>query len=73
MFRGTYEKSFYKILHRAVHSEYRFIKYLKQKKLHKLPRVLLHGLRFITLRLKLNRYLSKKKNTGLILRESNAE
>jgi radical SAM superfamily enzyme YgiQ (UPF0313 family) len=60
MFSGTYEKAFYKILHRFVHSEYRIVKYLKHKRFEKFPKVLLHALRFIKFRLKLNKYLSEK-------------
>ncbi|HVO74046.1 MAG TPA: radical SAM protein [Ignavibacteriaceae bacterium] len=59
MFSGTYEKAFYKILHRFVHSEYRIIKYLKHKRLGKLPKILLHAFRFIKFRLKLNKYLTE--------------
>ncbi len=73
MFSGTYEKAFYKILHRFVHSEYRIVKYLKHKRLDKLPKILLHAFRFIKFRLKLNRYLSQNSVSRLSFQKADGK
>ncbi|MGE5806273.1 MAG: B12-binding domain-containing radical SAM protein [Ignavibacteria bacterium] len=70
MFSGTYEKAFYKILHRFVHSEYRIFKYLKHKRFDKLPKILLHAFRFVRFRLKLNKYLTQELPGMLLFEET---
>ncbi len=60
MFVGTYEKAFYKLLHRFVHIEYRLYKMLKNrewKHFYKLPFLVLLFVRF---RLKLNPYIREE-------------
>jgi anaerobic magnesium-protoporphyrin IX monomethyl ester cyclase len=60
MFSGTYEKSFYKILHHFVHTEYRINKIIKKrdwKNIVKLPVLIF---RFVYLRLKLNPFLKEE-------------
>lgn len=60
MFSGTYEKAFYKLLHRFVHIEYRLYKIVKNREwkyFFKLPFLFFL---FISYRLKLNSYLREE-------------
>lgn len=61
MFTGTYERSFYKHLHRMVHAEYRFFRIIKNfewRKFHKLPFYLL---KFIIFRIKVIPFLKEEQ------------
>ncbi len=60
MFSGTYEKSFYKILHHFVHSEYRINKIIKTMDWKNFFRLPVLVLRFIFLRLKLRPFLKEE-------------
>lgn len=57
MFRGSYERSFYKLLHRFVHAEYRMVKIFKEKKFSRALKLLFYFLKFIFLRIKIQYYL----------------
>lgn len=57
MFSGTYERNFYKLLHRFIHAEYRISKFFKDKNFSDLPRLFNNILKFFYFRLKLNPYL----------------
>ncbi|MEO8399866.1 MAG: radical SAM protein, partial [Ignavibacteriaceae bacterium] len=60
MFSGSYPKSFYKLLHRFVHAEYRLNKIIKRKEWRKFPQLLLNLFKYLTLKLKLSSYLKIK-------------
>ena len=60
MFSGNYERSFYKVLHRFVHNEYRITKILKRKNWGKIPNLVIYIMRFINLRFKINSFLAEK-------------
>lgn len=59
MFSGTYDKIFYKILHRFVHAEYRMYRIVKQRQWKKIPRAIYHFLRFCFFKIRLIPYYSK--------------
>jgi radical SAM superfamily enzyme YgiQ (UPF0313 family) len=61
MFSGSFERSFYKILHRFVHAEYRIRKIIKAKAFNKIPRLLVYLIRFTKLRLRIQPYLKDEK------------
>ncbi|MBX7150562.1 B12-binding domain-containing radical SAM protein [bacterium] len=56
MFNNTYEKAFYKILHRFVHAEYRLHRIIKQRQWKKMPRAVYHFLRFCFFKIRLIPY-----------------
>ena len=58
MFCGSYPKSFYKLLHRFVHAEYRLFKILKRMEWKKLPDFLINVIRYFGLKLKLSGYIN---------------
>lgn len=60
MFSGTYEKSFYKILHQFVHTEYRLNKIIKNREWKNFLRLPLLLFRFVYLRSKLNPFLKEE-------------
>lgn len=60
MFSGTYDKSFYKILHQFVHAEYRLNKIIKNREWKNFLRLPLLLFRFVYLRLKLNPFLREE-------------
>ena len=57
MFGGSFPKSFYKLLHRFVHAEYRMKKIIKRREWKKFPNFLINAFRYFNLRLKLIGYL----------------
>jgi radical SAM superfamily enzyme YgiQ (UPF0313 family) len=57
MFRGSYERSFYKLLHRFVHAEYRMVKIFKERKFGRLSHFIYYLFKFIYFRIKLQFYL----------------
>jgi radical SAM superfamily enzyme YgiQ (UPF0313 family) len=61
MFSGSYERGFYKLLHRFVHAEYRIIKILKKKNWWKLPHAFIHLIRFLRLRIQMSPFLKQEK------------
>ena len=61
MFSGSYERAFYKLLHRFVHVEYRINKIIKTKDLKKIPHLLIYLIRFINLRIKMQPKLKKER------------
>jgi len=63
MFSGTYEKSFYKLLHHFIHTEYRIHKIIKNGEWKNFIRLPLLLFRFVRLRLKLNPYLKEEQLT----------
>lgn len=60
MFSGTYEKSFYKLLHHFIHAEYRLHKIVKNREWKNFLRLPVLLLRFVRLRLKLAPYLKEE-------------
>jgi radical SAM superfamily enzyme YgiQ (UPF0313 family) len=66
MFSGFYERSFYKFLHRFVHSEYRLKKIIKRKNPAKLPQFFYHLIKMLLFRFKLSQYLKQKRIIPLI-------
>lgn len=69
LFSGSFERSFYKILHRLVHSEYRFYKIISDRNWKKLPNVFFYLLKFIIYRLRLQKYLENENKGNLIGQE----
>ena len=65
MFSGSFERPFYKILHRLVHSEYRFHKIISRN-WRKLPHLLYYSLKFIIYRLKIQKYLSNGNKESIV-------
>ncbi len=59
MFSGSFPQSFYRLLHRFVHAEYRMIKIIKRMEWKKLPNFLINVLRYFDLRLKIKGYLNE--------------
>lgn len=59
MFSGTFQRSFYKVLHRFVHAEYRINRILKEKNWKKLPRLVVYLLRFLGFRFMISKYVMK--------------
>ncbi len=57
MFSGTFPKSFYKLLHRFVHAEYRIVKTIKRMEWNKIPNFLWNVFKYLDLKLKLAIYL----------------
>ncbi len=57
IFSGTFPKSFYKILHRFVHAEYRIVKTIKRMEWNKIPNFLWNIFKYFNLKLKLAVYL----------------
>lgn len=60
MFSGSFARTFYKILHRLVHAEYRTHKILSEKNWGRLPVLLYYSMRFIFYRLKIQKYFRKE-------------
>ena len=60
MFSGTFPKSFYKLLHRFVHAEYRLTKIIKRMEWKKLPNFIINTIRFFEFKIKLAEYLKEK-------------
>lgn len=61
MFSGSYERTFYKLLHGLVHSEYRTNKIIRERNWKKIPHLLVYFIRFIKLRIQIQSYLKKEK------------
>jgi len=61
LFRGSYERKFYKLLHRFVHAEYRTKKILTKKVFKDFPRLILYLIKLIKLRIQLSSYLKNNK------------
>ncbi len=59
IFHGTYERNFYKLLHRLVHSEYRMFQIIKKKEIRKYLHLIYHRLKYIYFRIRINRYLKQ--------------
>lgn len=72
MFAGTYPKEFYKLLHRFVHAEYRVYKIFKLKQLDKILHFFFYFIKYVSLRIKLEKSLHKNTSGGLSLKESGA-
>ncbi len=60
LFSGNFERSFYKILHRFVHAEYRINKILTEKNWKKAPRLLFYLLKFLRLRFVISGYIREE-------------
>lgn len=60
LFSGNFERSFYKILHRFVHAEYRINKILAEKNWKKAPRLLFYLLKFLRLRFVISGYIREE-------------
>jgi radical SAM superfamily enzyme YgiQ (UPF0313 family) len=60
MYIGTYERTFYKILHRFTHAEYRIAKIIKQRKWSKFPNLINHLIQYTKYRIKLMPHLNKE-------------
>jgi anaerobic magnesium-protoporphyrin IX monomethyl ester cyclase len=63
MFIGTFPKSFYKVLHRFIHSEYRLYKIMGRMEWKKLPTFLINVVRYFCLKLKIGSYIKKNKTS----------
>jgi len=61
MLRGAYGRSFYKMLHRFVHAEYRIFKIKGNRNWKKLHYFFFYLVKMIFLRLKMSRFLKEKK------------
>ena len=61
MLRGVYERNFYKILHRFVHTEYRIFKILRNKRWKKVHYFLFYLVKMIFLKIKMSRFLKEEK------------
>ena len=59
IFHGTYERNFYRLLHRLVHSEYRMFQIIKKKKIRKYLHLIYHSLKYVYFRIRINRYLKQ--------------
>ncbi|OGU36117.1 MAG: hypothetical protein A2068_12110 [Ignavibacteria bacterium GWB2_35_6b] len=70
MYNGSYPKEFYKLLHRFVHAEYRFFKIIKLKQWNKIIYLLFYFIKFVSLRIKLEKYLHKNIFVNFFLTES---
>jgi anaerobic magnesium-protoporphyrin IX monomethyl ester cyclase len=62
LFISTYERGFYKILHRLVHSEYRLVKSIRQKNRLKILSFIFNAIKFIFFRIKISPYLFKQNS-----------
>ena len=60
MFSGSFERSFYKLLHRFVHTEYRISGIIKGGRWKKLPHLVVYSLRYIKFWIKILKYLRAK-------------
>jgi anaerobic magnesium-protoporphyrin IX monomethyl ester cyclase len=60
MFHGNFGRTFYKLLHRFVHAEYRITGIIKKRKLKKLPHLILYILRYVKFWIKIEWYLKGK-------------
>lgn len=67
IYSGTYEREFYKLLHRFVHNEYRLVRIIKKKKWNKILNALYYSLKFLLLRIKMERYLKKNESLNYSL------
>jgi hypothetical protein len=61
MLRGAYERSFYKILHRFVHAEYRIFKIIGNRNWKKLHYFFFYLFKMLFLRIKMSRFLKVEK------------
>ena len=59
MFSGSFPKSFYKLLHRFVHAEYRLYKIIKRMEWRKFPNFLVNVIKYFDLKLKIMGYLKE--------------
>jgi radical SAM superfamily enzyme YgiQ (UPF0313 family) len=57
MFSGSFPKSFYKLLHRFVHAEYRIWKIVRRMEWKKFPQLLFNVIKYFNLKLKIKGYL----------------
>jgi anaerobic magnesium-protoporphyrin IX monomethyl ester cyclase len=60
MFNGNFEKTFYKLLHRFVHTEYRISGIIKRRNWKKLPHLIVYSLRYIKFWFKISWYIRGK-------------
>ncbi len=61
LFHGSYERNFYKILHRFVHAEYRAKKIFSKKIFKDFPHLIFYLIKLVKLRVQLSSYLKNKK------------
>ncbi len=61
MFTGTYERTFYKTLHRFVHAEYRFLLAFKREPWLLLPRLTWHAVRYMIFKIALFFHMFRKR------------
>ena len=59
IFNGTFERNFYRLLHRMVHYEYRTIQIIKRKEYKRIIYLIYFLGKFLFFRIKLNKYLGK--------------
>jgi radical SAM superfamily enzyme YgiQ (UPF0313 family) len=57
IFNGTFDRKFYKLLHKMVHNEFRMIRIIKYRQLSKILNLLYYFAKFTLLRIRLNKYL----------------
>ncbi len=62
IFSGTYERKFYKLLHRFVHTEYRIVKTLRKRKWKDIPYAVYYLTRYFLLRIRIIPFLQKGKS-----------
>jgi len=66
IFNGTFNRKFYKLLHKLVHYEYRTFKIIKYKNYQKIANLIFYFAKFLFIRIKLNLYLKIEKPGQLI-------
>ena len=60
MFIGNFGRSFYKLLHRFVHTEYRLVGIIKKRRWQKLPYLVIYSLRYMKFGAKIFWYIIQK-------------
>jgi len=68
MFNGNFEKEFYKLLHRFVHTEYRISGIINKRNWKKLPHMIIYTLRYLKLWIRISWYIKGKTIPYKILR-----
>jgi anaerobic magnesium-protoporphyrin IX monomethyl ester cyclase len=61
IFNGTFDRKFYKLLHRMIHYEYRTFKIVKRKQYRRIINLIYYVIKFMFFRFRLNKYLKKGK------------